>query len=283
MTQNLFDMSDNEYKLFHKVEKLRQKIKLRTDELNIQPAHTDKEHFYQYQGIKYPSVTGRLQILKDPGLMNWKMNRALETVREKWKPEQGYSQELIDAILVEAKATPQLEFEGAGSIGTRIHDYRQRNFQAMIDGHFGVWYVIDGESTVQSGCRAVRKFIEETKYQPLACEFYLADDKLGIGGTGDDFGILNGKQTFLDVKSSNIGDKDSYFYQVALYVLMFERLYGIRVQDTKILHVSKTDGTYKLIDIPDIRKRIKESKQIIKVSSFLESLRQEKKKVPIII
>ena len=40
---------------------------------------------------------------------------------------------------------------------------------------------------------------------------------------------------------------------------------------------------YKLIDIPDIRRRIREARQIIKVDKFLEQLKEEKKKVAIII
>ena len=105
----------------NRIQRLRERIKARTEELKIETAHDSTGHWYRYNGQLYPSVTAKLALLKDPGLANWKMNKAIATVAEKWRPNQGYSQELIDAILVEAKATPQMEFEGAGDIGTAVH------------------------------------------------------------------------------------------------------------------------------------------------------------------
>jgi hypothetical protein len=282
---NLFDFSEKQYQNMRKVDKLRRYIKNKTKELNIQPQFDNTGHFYSYNGKVYPSVTGRLQILKDKSLDNWKLNRGLDFIRD------NYQKMPLDDLLAQAKLAPTKEFEGAGSVGTAVHAWREEKFSRLIldyDYPISPFFSSDGKGTIYpppvvSGIRAIQKFMKETNYLPIACEFFLADDKLNTGGTGDDFGLLNGKQTFLDLKTSNIGDKDSYFYQVAIYVLMFERLYKIRVQDAKILHVSKTDGTYKLIDIPDLRKRMKEAKQIIKVDEFLRSLKQEKKKVPIVI
>ncbi len=187
--------------------------------------------------------------------------------------------------LEKAKLLPQTEFETAGSIGTAVHDWREvwmANILAGGDRDTAPAFNPDASAPIISGCRAFTKFMEETDYMPIACELYLADEKLETGGSADDVGIMNGEVGFMDVKTSNIGDKDSYFYQVAIYVYMFEKLYGIRTKWHKILHLSKTDGTYKLIDIPDIRKRIKESKDIIKVDRFLEELKKSKKKQPII-
>jgi hypothetical protein len=267
----------------NRVEKLRNKIKTRTAELNIAPDHDENGHFYKFNGNRYPSVTGRLQILKDPSLQNWKMNKALEYVYTALSSPQ---QPPLEQIIQEAKLVPQQEFEGAGDIGKQVHAWRESLFQRwIIEGinNSKIPPILDTNPQVVSGIRAIIKFLVDTHYTPLACELYLADEKLGIGGTADDIGILDGKVGFMDLKSANIGDKDSYFYQVALYVKMFEKLYGIRTMWHKILHVSKTDGTYKLIDIPDIRKRIEEAKKIIKVSTFLENLREEKKKKAIII
>lgn len=281
-------MTDKEYRQFHKIEKLRKKIKDRTTELNIVPDHDDTAHYYKLNGVRYPSVTGALQILKDPGLMNWKMNRALEHVRTELATEMYNLNrpEDMDRLFAEAKLAPVKEFEGAGSIGTEVHNWRESWFSKIINGNNiqdYLQYQHDSRIEVISACRAIAKFMSDTKYTPVACELYLVDPTLSIGGTADDIGVLNGKLGFMDLKTSNIGDKDSYFYQVAIYVYMFEKLYGIRTHWHKILHVSKTDGSYKLIDIPDIRKRIKEAKIIVKVDQFLKSLRQEKKKETILL
>lgn len=261
-----------------------QKIQATKQLLNIQPDHDEEGHFYTYQGKRYPSVTGRLKILKDASLGNWKMNRALDYIFQHF-PE--ITNENLMEHLELAKLLPQMEFETAGSIGTAVHDWRERWMYDLINNGFDrstvPAYDPLADPQVVSGCRAFQKFMAETDYVPIACELNLADEKLETGGSADDIGIMNGKVGFMDVKTSNIGDKDSYFYQVALYVYMFEKLYGIRTYWHKILHLSKTDGTYKLIDIPDIRKRIKEAKHIIAVDKMLQELKVEKKKQPIVI
>jgi len=287
MKQNLFDLTKEEYKFERKAAKLRQKIANITLGLDIKTDHDENGHFYLFNGKRLPSVTGKLQILKDPSLANWKMNMAIRHVKTYWFPDTPFSLEQIEGILTGASLAGQLEFEGAGDIGKQVHNWREEWFRKIIETgnrtEFHQSSIVPTKSEVISGCRAIGKFMSDTKYLPLACELYLADETLGVGGTGDDVGMLDGKVAFIDLKTSNIGDKDAYFYQVALYVYMFEKLYGIRTQVHKIIHVSKTDGTYKLIDIPDIRKRIREAKHLIKVDNFLAELRESKKKQPIII
>lgn len=284
MVKPLFNLTEKEYRLERKAWKLRDKISLITAQLNIQPDHDDKGHFYTFNGKRYPSVTGRLQLLKDPSLANWKMNRALDYMFQHF-PE--ITNENLVQHLENAKLLPQTEFETAGSIGTAVHGWREVWMNDILANGYDPKtipaYNPNADPQVISGCRAFQKFMAETGYMPIACELNLADPTLQTGGSGDDIGILNGEVGFMDVKTSNIGDKDAYFYQVALYVYMFEKLYKVKTKWHKILHLSKTDGTYKLIDIPDIRKRIKEAKQIIKVDQFLQDLKVEKKKTPIVI
>ena len=290
--EDLFNLTEKQYRAERKAWKLRRKIENTTLGLGIKTDHDETGHYYLFNGKRLPSVTAKLQILKDPSLANWKMNRALEYIKQnigrlalKVAIKEDY-----ESIFDEAKLAPQLEFEGAGDIGKAVHNWRENWFRDIIENGIDPElipappnYPATPEPSVMSGCRAVNRFVKDTGYIPLACELFLADEKLNIGGTGDDIGLLDGKVAFIDLKTSNIADKDSYFYQVALYVCMFERLYHIRTQVHKILHVSKTDGTYKLLDIPDIRRRIREAKQIIKVDAFLAELREAKKKVPIVI
>lgn len=291
-------------------EKYRALIKTRMSLYDIGTAHDEKSHWYTMDGLKYPSVTAKLQILKDEGLMNWKMNRALEYLRNYIMAGSNIDLDSnnIDEFIAEAKLAPQLEFEGAGSIGTQVHDWRERWFSEIIQStdDMTIDHVLDkdADSAVISGCRGIHKFMEETDYIPVATELRLASHELKLGGSLDDIGILphpykvevdnpvlgkgykiryKPKLALIDLKTSNIGDKASYFLQVALYYYMFKRLTGITLQEFYILHVSKVDGTYKLIPIPDIVERIKDAKLVLKLNDSLERIAEAKKKKPIII
>jgi hypothetical protein len=281
--KDLLEMTTEEYQFERKVRKLREKIRLRSIELNIQPDHTQEGHFYKFNGQRFPSVTGRLQILKDPGIMNWKMNRAVDYISSQWNSVRQYDPTQINAILTEAKLVPQKEFEGAGSIGTTVHGWREQWFKRLIEynedpkSHRRA-IAINQNSSIISACRAVERFAHECNYIPLACELYVADEILKTGGQVDDIGFVNGELCLVDLKTSNIGDKESYYAQVALYYFMFRKLYRLRPEKLKILHVSKQDGTYKLIDIPDIQKTIQWAKKVVQVSQGLDEIKEAKKK-----
>jgi len=267
-----------------KIERLRAKIKARSLELNIQPDHDETGHWYGFNGKKYPSVTGRLKILKDEALFNWKMNIAVNSIQSKWKPNQAYSQDLIDAIITEAKALPTITFESAGDVGRQVHDWREIWFQRLIDDNpivTGFDNKEGDDGAVISARRGLKKFMSDTQYQPLATELYVADPKLGIGGTLDDIGLLNDKLVLIDLKTSNIGDKESYYAQVCLYLAMFKKLYRLYPKGVYILHLSKENGTYDLIPLHErcnIAKTTRWAKQVVKVSQGLEELRESKKK-----
>lgn len=282
----------------------------------IETDHGETGHYYVYEGKRYPSVTKELQTIKDEGLMSWKMNRALDYVLENIdfvKTLHGDDWDrAIYGIVENAKLAPQLEFEGAGNIGVRVHDIREEFFQMWINSPTGTTRPIlhknrpDETPPVMSGIRGIDKFLEDTGYIPVACELKLANHDLGIGGTLDDIGILpypgkipieseadwqkNGYKTkydpklcLVDLKTSNIGNKNSYFLQVALYYYMFRKLTGIKCQEFYILHVSKTDGSYKLIPIKNIEQRIKDAKLLLQLNKALRNIEEDKKKETIML
>ncbi len=289
--ENLFEISKENWELERKVRKMRAKLREKTLELAIQPDHDEFGHFYKFEGKRYPSVTGRLQILKDPGLMNWKMNRALDHIAQQIKydaaktPKYWLEIEDIAALLEAAKMVPQLEFEGAGNIGTIVHNWREDWFSNVIDKGFELSNIPalapGSDPRVQSATRAIQKFVKECNYMPVACELFVADHTLETGGQVDDIGFVNGELALVDLKTSNIGDKESYYAQVALYLFMFQKLYRVRPKKLYILHASKTDGTYKLITIPDPPGTIKWAKKVVEVSKGLDLIKQSKKKTVI--
>lgn len=281
--ENLFTQPESNYKLDRKVQKLREKIKLRTEELAIRPDHDEFGHWYRFGDQKYASVTGRLTLLKDPSIGTWRINRVLDYIKSNYTE---FTEETIHLHIEKAKSVPQLEFEGAGSLGTAVHDWREAVFSKVIEG--STWeeawrvpvpnqdYVSD--SRFISACRAIKKFVEENDYRPVACELYVADHKLQTGGQVDDIGFVNGVLSLVDLKTSNQGDKESYYAQTALYMHMFRQLYKIRPPRLSILHVSKTDGTYKLLEIKEVTETIKWAKKVVEVGQGLERIKESKKK-----
>lgn len=281
----------------------------------IETAHDETGHYYVLNGQKYPSVTAQLQMLKDEGLMNWKMNRALKHIENEIFKIQtdgrnqmnSVSIEYLRILIEQARLVPIKEFEGAGDIGRQVHEWREKWFKELIEGKtelISASHIGTTDPAVTSATRAIRKFVTETNYIPVACELFLADPVLGIGGTLDDIGILPGaykepysdpvlgggyklrynpKLVLIDLKTSNIGNKTSYYLQVALYYYMFKKLTGISIKEFYILHVSKTDGTYKLIPIKNMTQLIRDAKTLLKLKKSLDRIDGEKKKEPIVV
>jgi len=265
----------------------------------VSTAHNDKGHNYvsPITQEQYKSVTFFTSFIKDPSLANFKMNRALNHILE------NYGSGGIHQLIEEAKLAPEGEFHNAGDIGSQVHAWRQKWFQDWIES--GQIEISDGvidtyplpenaPVEVISGCRAIKRFLKETGYIPVACELALVDDELKVGGTIDDLGVFPNKQIerryavpgsddewmnggfkeyykpylgFVDLKTSNQGKKPAYAYQVrGFYQRMIRKTFRIKPKKTYILHTSKEDGTYKLIDLTDMKFLEKEAVYLVYAS-----------------
>lgn len=220
------------------------------------------------------------------------------------------------AMLEAAREAPVKEFEGAGNIGTATHAWREAWFNYWIltgdsdianvprfpnvDSYLANKYAVN---SWLASTEAIKRAIFDLKAQPLACELPLADRDTKTGGTGDDIwavpieeripympdpldGPLSGgwkiktkwENWFVDLKTSNIGNKDSYMLQVATYVHMFEKLYKIKIDKVFILHTSKEKfGQYELIPVKDHKRLWQIAKVAFKLSDMLEEVKEIKK------
>lgn len=274
----------------YSVTEIQQAINQGIPEGSVITKHNEHGHFYEILtpdlkgrvGNIYPSVTGKLQIIKDESLINYKKNSVISYV---FKNYRNFTDANIMEHLALAERVPEDVLKDAGGIGNEIHDARERIFKAWIAS--GVRpadftaFIEPGmvDVRLRSGVRALQKFCEETSYVPVACELFVWSHKLKVAGTLDDIGlmprvidpgnpdcehvVLIQRDRFrcvkcdyryridfvlMDLKSSN-QFKDHYFFQVALYYWMFYELTGIRPERCFILKVSKTDGTYKIEDL----------------------------------
>ena len=273
-------------------------------------AHTDKEHFYKVDENTYPSVTAKLACLKDPSLTNFKMNEALRYVFAHFGE---FTAENIMHHLAEAEKMPSDIFEDAGDIGTEIHNIRETYFSNWIKlGRTPTVKAVSSipldtgiqDTRIVSAMRALDKFIDDYRYEPVATELKLYSHKLKIGGTLDDIGwmhlpvrpgsadcvhdfIGNGCAkcdykvkrvlALVDLKSSN-QTKFYFAYQVAMYYAMWKELTGIKLDKFYILRVSKTDGTYALQEIYRMPRIVKYAKHVLRVDEGNEIIKESFKK-----
>lgn len=272
-----------------KAAELRARILEALPEGTVVPRHTEKAHFYEVPriGKVFPSVTGKLQALKDEGLINYKMNRALDYVSV-------HRDEMIDPsrameVLDEASKESDKILKDAGDIGTIIHAAREEYFAEWIRTgerpqgdlkRFIPPHVTDRRAI--SGLRAVERFAIECEYQPIASELYVYDEAWQTAGSLDDVGLMGREETFvlLDLKSSN-RFKDHYFFQVTMYWHMFRMLTGITPERALILKSSKEDGTYKLEELRDLPKLVEYADSLIKLNeglAFVEEMRKDNQK-----
>ena len=272
-------------------------MKLSADEIRIQinkmmpegsviAEHTAKGHFYKIMtpdkdgviGNVYPSVTGKIQILKDESLINYKMNQAIQYVFRKYKEFDDSN--IMEHLDFASRASADI-LTDAGDIGTEIHNAREEYFKDWIKTGGRPASTLDfipsdnPDVRMKSALRALQSFVLDHQYVPIATELFVYSHKLKVAGTLDDIGLMKrvvreGNKNcvheivgthclkcdykfkiqfvLMDLKTSN-QLKDHYFFQVALYYTMFYKLTGLRPERCFILKLSKEDGTYKIEDL----------------------------------
>jgi hypothetical protein len=277
----------------------------------VVPRHTDEGHFYGVpSGKVYPSVTGIIGYVKDPSIQQFDMNEALRYVEAHLhecvtEGELDYMK-VID-MLHGAKRAPRGVLMDAADIGTRIHNRRERYFQDWIntDKRPNVldYYNETDDIRLVSAMRALSRFCDEQEYIPIRTEVLVYSDRYKLAGQLDDVGMINTivrkgdvgcaheyvysgyitrcehcdrkrewQFALMDLKSSN-QFKDSYYYQVALYYMMFHGLTGIRPERSFILKVSKDDGMYKIEELKKISSLVSGAKKIIEAAAAVERVK----------
>jgi hypothetical protein len=258
----------------------------------VLPQHNEQGHWYEVteSGEVYPSVTTCLQVLKDNSLRNYAVNRSMDYIFEH---QADLTPENIMEHLDKAKRASTDLRDEAGNVGNDIHRLREEIYKGKdISGDIAMT-----DRRVVSGTRGIKKFLKETGYVPVEVELMVYSVKLQVAGALDDIGLMpqvyragekdckhvwvesvqmnkyrhctkcrrkvRYKLVLMDLKTSNQKFKHHYALQVALYTQMFTELTGLRPKDVFILHVSKTDGTYDMVDLKDTRKAFAAAKHAV--------------------
>ena len=190
----------------------REEIMRKLPEGKVIPCHNEHGHFYEVKefvgspnkGPVYASVTGKLQILKDEGLINYKMNRAIDYFRnfifqnsKKFgtMKEEELMIEIDNACELSSRVSQDILVD-AGDIGTRIHDLREKVFNEWIktgkrpDDFISFIPREEEDIRTISGMRALQKFCIERDYIPVISELYVYNHEYEIAGALDDIGYI---------------------------------------------------------------------------------------------
>lgn len=168
-------------------------------------AHNEKGHFYtvrdayvrdvlKKESVTYPSVTGKLGLLKDPSIKNFEVNRAMDYIFAHYKE---FSDDNVMAHLETASKAGIVERDNAGHIGTDIHESREKYFWQWIETGQRPKDIMSfipedkfGDIRIKSALRALNTFIDDYGYIPVLCELFVYSHKYETAGTLDDLGIL---------------------------------------------------------------------------------------------
>ena len=232
------------------------------------PQHDSSGHWYLHTptGKLLSSVTSRLGILSKPHLAKWQIKVAINwlCVEDRWKRLQN--EHWKEEMMTGAMLAPFDVRDDAGAVGTVAHN--------AIERYINEWIAtgekpLDIRTLAPVGCdprsvasmRAVEAYFKKHEIEPIASELLVGDIKYSAG-TLDFLAIVDGKLTLIDFKTSNGIDPVSYSAQVAAYKYFFEQMTGVKIEKTKILHLSKDYDKFTVLDVKNLPKAWKAFKQI---------------------
>lgn len=250
-----------------KVQQQSQKMRhLLTNKLpKITTDHSATEHFYVHNEIKYPSVSAPLGWIKKAELGQYGIRRTVDYVATNWKK---FDENNINEHLVNMANESERLKTTAGNTGTRVHYMRELAVDYWFaNGSWPQWQAmlpVTGEET--AGIRSWLRFADECKYIPVLCETSLVDPVLGVGGSLDDVGYVNGELCLVDLKTSNQIKQYNYYLQTSKYLQMLKYWSKCRaIKKVYILGVSKVKAEYKLIEVPTPKRYAKEYDMLFKL------------------
>jgi predicted RecB family nuclease len=184
--------------------------------------------------IEVPSVTTVLKILNKPFL-------------QKWANIMGFKRKKIEDIL-----------ESSSIVGTMVHQI----IEAYMLQKFYV-FIPTAKHLREVAMAHLNSFIEwqrtHSNVTPIFMEKHLSSQK--FGGTIDFYGMVDGKHTILDFKTSK-QPYSSYFLQLAAYCIMLEEQ-GHKVEQAAIIIINQTGYNEKFIKREELESYIQAFKTLV--------------------
>lgn len=188
---------------------------------------------YRARGVYLPRVTSILGAIAKPQLEKWKIERALDVVRQELSSFSGQTvrvtPEWIDELMARSRREPERIASEAADVGTRAHD-------AIFKLSQGIEPQMDAE--IIPCVEAFSEWKSKAGIEIEAGEVRVASLKYGYAGTLDGIGRKNGELILLDWKTSKAIYRE-YAMQVAAYCKAWEEMFGESPKEAIILRFPK--------------------------------------------
>lgn len=187
-----------------------------------------------------PGVTGTLDIIAKPALINWAKKVALESAkaaivkRLDGLPEKELlvSEDWVDEIIKEAKRKPDEIKDQAANVGTRAHALFERVFKGDLPDEV--------DDDLATPIDNFLDWLDSTGLEIVAGDTKVASLEHGYGGSLD--GICRcpmlGTLVLIDYKTSN-GIWPTHALQVAAYQHALNETYGVYCDEAHIVRFDK--------------------------------------------
>lgn len=245
---------------------LRQIIKEKVEGV-IVPEYTEDGHFYRFpDGTLQPSVTTKLKIINKPHLLRWAIKKGIEYLEEQDRFSMLKDPATRNTAMVGAYEAHTVIRDDAGDVGHDAHEAVEKYIQDWMDTgnkpqDIREYFDMYADPRAIASARATERLLNKFDIQPVAVEISVGDVRYSAGKL-DFLCLWDGKLTLADFKTSNQVD-DNYALQVAAYKYFFEHMTGIKIQQTKILHLSKDYDKYTIYKVNNLPQAYKAFKGVV--------------------
>jgi hypothetical protein len=193
-------------------------------------------HTYKKGELQYPSVTTIIGECSDKNaLIQWSSNSAVQFCIDHWEQMQGLG---IDSCLNAARFDYRRLSKEALKVGSEVHntiEYDLKHGACLIGSEVKL-----SCPEADNAMMAYLHFRTDNTLDPQKVEYTVYGD--GWAGTMDFKGLLDGKKTLLDWKTSKAIYMDSYGPQLGAYWVADGRW----AEQAGILRLDKVKGEYEL-------------------------------------
>ncbi len=221
--------------------------------------------------ISVTAITGILD--KSQALIPWAVNTDIGYIRQylEEKAGQKFTIEELEPILEEAKNKHNEKKEEAATNGSMVHDYAEKVAKSIMEGTDMPEIDSEWPEQVLQGISAFLEWYNAHNVKFHASEGLVYSKELGVVGTADAVASINGENVLIDYKTSK-GVYPEYHYQAAGYLRMWNEEHPeMQLTGAKILHFSKDDGSFKVVDVENLKEAVETFEKLAAVKESLKN------------
>lgn len=187
------------------------------------------------------TLTGLADFGKSTALQAWSVNKCLEVVRERVKPDEIHGAQFLEEVFADAKANYRNFTKEAADVGTMAHAALERYFTDP-DAPPPI-----ADTPVRARYDEALKWFAAHNIEHICSERAIYSRKYRYTGRLDHVSKVDQVLSIVDFKASRHIYK-TYCFQVAAYARAFEEETGQRIEQAYILQIGEEETTPYLLD-----------------------------------